>query len=233
MVKKSFAVIGLGQFGSAVVQELVDNGMDVIAIDHNEEVVKKMGSVLPTVFVADSTNEDALKELSIKDVDAAIVAYGDNKEASILTTVMLRELGIKSIIVRVDDPYYVPILKKLGATEVITPQKAAGIALANRLGDDDYKDFYKLDDKFSIVSIEINSAFIPQKLKDINSKAKFGVNIVLVMRNGHSFVPGGSDTLLPNDAIFVVGSTKEINSFRESINGNGKKKSKKAENEAK
>lgn len=224
MVKKSFAVIGLGQFGSAVVQELVDNGMDVIAIDSNEEVVKRISAILPTAFVADSTDEQALEELSIKDVDAAIVAYGDNKEASVLTTVMLREFGIKSIIVRVDDPYYIPIMKKLGATEVITPQKAAGIALANRLGNDDYKDFYKLDDKYSIVSIIVNSAFVPQKLKDINSKTMYGVNIVLVMRDGHSFVPGGSDTLLPNDAIFVVGSTKEIKSFREAINGNGKKR---------
>lgn len=227
MVKKSFAVIGLGQFGSAVVTELVDNGADVIAIDHDEEVVKKISAILPTAFVADSTDELALKELSIKDVDAAIVAYGDNKEASVLTTVMLRELGIKSIIVRVDDPFYIPIMKKLGATEVITPQKAAGIALANRLGNDDYKDFYKLDDKYSVVSILINNSFVPQKLKDINSKEMYGVNIVLVMRDNHSFVPGGSDTLLPNDTIFVVGSTKEIRNFREALNGNGAKKKKK------
>ena len=227
MNKKSFAVIGLGQFGSAVVEELVRNGMDVIAIDSSEEAVSKISPLLPTCFIADCTNEVALQELGIKDVDVAIVAFGDNKEASVLTTVLLRELGVKTIIVRVDDPFYIQIMKKLGATEVITPQKAAGIALANRIGSDDVKDFYKLDKNYSIVSLAINSGFIPTKLKDFQSKANFGVNIVLVIRNEQSFVPGGSDTLLPNDTLFIVGTTKDINNFREAINGDKKKAPKK------
>ena len=226
MAKKSFAVIGLGQFGISIVEELVGNGMDVIAIDSEEEAVKKVSGILPTVAVANSTDDEALKDLGIKDVDAAIVAYGSHIEASILTTVILKELGVKSIIVRVDDAYYMPIMKKLGATEVIMPQKAAGVALANRLGNEDFKDFYKLDDKYSVVSIVINNAYVPAQLKDLSSKDKYGVSVVLVMRNGRSFVPGGNDSLLPNDTIFVVGGTKEIRNFREAINGvkRGRKK---------
>jgi trk system potassium uptake protein TrkA len=223
MAKKSFAVIGLGQFGRAVVEELVDNGMDVIAIDNNEEIVKKVASLIPTVFVADSTDEQALKDLGIADVDAAIVAYGSNKEASVLTTVILRELGISQIIVRVDDDYYVPIMKKLGATEVITPQKAAGVALANRLGNEDYKDFYKLDDKYSVVSIVISNSYVPETLIKLDPKNNYGVSIVLIIRNNKSFVPGGSDSLLPGDTCYVVGNTKEIKTFRSAINGNKKK----------
>ena len=224
MAKKSFAVIGLGQFGISVVEELVGNGADVIAIDTDEEAVKKVSSILPTVAVANATDEESLKELGIKDVDSAIVAFGSHIESSILTTVILKELGVKSIIVRVDDAYYMPIMKKLGATEVIMPQKAAGIALANRLGNEDFKDFYKLDDKYSVVSIVINSAYVPQQLKDLGSKDKFGVNIVLINRNGRAFVPGGNDSILPDDTIFVVGGTKEIRVFRESINGMKKKR---------
>ena len=222
MAKKSFAVIGLGQFGRAVVDELLENGMDVIAIDNNQEAINKVAKKLPTSFVADSTDEEALKELGLKDVDAVIVAYGDNKEASILTTVILREFGIEQIIVRVDDDYYVPIMKKLGATDVITPQKAAGQALANRLGNSDYKDFYKLDAKYSVISIVINSGFIPVTLRELNSKEIYGVSIVLIIRNGKSFVPGGNDSLLPDDTVFVVGTTKEIKNFREEINGHKK-----------
>ena len=224
MAKKSFAVIGLGQFGISVVEELVGNGADVIAIDSDEDAVKKISGILPTVAVANSTDEEALKDLGIKDVDAAIVAYGSHIEASILTTVILKELGVKSIIVRVDDAYYLSILKKLGATEVIMPQKAAGVALANRLGNEDFKDFYKLDDKFSVVSIVVNSAYVPQQLRDLSTKDRFGVNVVLIMRGGRSFVPGGNDTLLPDDTIFVVGGTKEIRNFREAINGGKKRK---------
>ena len=222
--KKSFAIIGLGQFGRAVLEELVDNGMDVIAIDSDADAVSRVSKLLPTCFVADSTNEEALKELGIKDVDAAIVAYGSNREASVLTTVLLRELGVERIIVRVDDDYYIPIMKKLGATEVITPQKAAGIAIANRLGSEDYKDFYRLDKKYSIVSIAINPSFLPITLKELNPKAAFGVNVVLIIRGNKSFVPGGSDSLLPGDTVFVVGSAKDIKEFRESINGRKKGK---------
>ena len=222
MAKKSFAVIGLGQFGRAIVEELIDNGMDVIAIDNAPDAINKISKKLPTSFVADSTDEEALKELGIKDVDAAIVAYGDNKEASILTTVILREMGIEQIIVRVDDDYYVPIMKKLGATDVITPQKAAGQALANRLGNQDFKDFYKLDNKFSVISIVINPGFVPVTLRELNSKEVYGVSIVLIIRNNKSFVPGGNDSLLPDDTIFVVGTTKDIKYFREEVNGHKK-----------
>ena len=224
MSKKSFAVIGLGQFGRAIVDELLENGMDVIAIDANEEAISRVSKKLPTAFVADSTDEEALKELGIKDVDAAIVAYGDNKEASILTTVILREMGVGQIIVRVDDDYYVPIMKKLGATDVITPQKAAGQALANRLGNEDFKDFYRLDAKYSVISIVINPGFVPVTLRELNSKEVYGISIVLIIRNNKSFVPGGNDSLLPDDTIFVVGTTKEIKNFREEVNGHKKVK---------
>lgn len=222
MAKKTFAVIGLGQFGHAVVEELVSNGMDVIAIDNNEERVKAIGAILPTCFVADSTNEKALKELGVPEVDSVIVAFGDNQKASVLTTVILREFGIKHIIVRVDDDNYIPIMKKLGATEVITPQKAAGTALANRLGNDDYKDYYELDDRYSVVSIVVNSGFIPMTLKDMNPKNVYGVNLVLIKRGAKTFVPGGNDSLLPDDTAFVVGTTKEVKTFRTFLNGKSK-----------
>ena len=225
MAHKSFAVIGLGQFGRSVVKELADNGMDVIAIDNDEETAKEVAAELPTTFIADSTDEKALKELGIGEVDAAIVAFGDNQEASVLTTVILRELGVKNIIVRVDDDYYVPIMKKLGATEVITPQKAAGSALANRIGNEDFQEYYKLDAKYSVVSILINPGFFPTTLKEMNPKNVYGVNMVLIKRGNKSFVPGGNDSLLPDDIVYVVGTTKEIYAFREAVNGNkGKKK---------
>lgn len=224
MAHKSFAVIGLGQFGRSIVKELADNGMDVIAIDKDEETAKAVAADLSTTFIADSTDERALKELGIGEVDAAIVAFGDNKEASVLTTVILRELGVKNIIVRADDDYYVPILKKLGATEVITPQKAAGSALANRIGNEDFQEFYKLDSKYSVVSILINPGFFPVTVKDMNPKNVYGVNMVLIRRGNKSFVPGGNDSILPDDIVYVVGTAKEIYAFREAVNGGKQKK---------
>ena len=227
MAKKSVAVLGLGQFGRAIVEELVDNGMDVIALDIDDESVRKVAPLLPTAFVADCTNEDALRELGITEVDVAIVAFGSNQEASILTTVLLKEMGVKRIVVRVDNDYYANIMLKLGATEVIAPQKMAGESLANRIFNDTYRDFYKLDEKYSIVSINVNKDFTGKTLIDLNSNFKYGVSIVLIVRGGTSFVPSGRDSILANDSIFCVGTTKDIERFGAAINEAPSKKGRK------
>jgi len=220
MAKKSYAVFGLGQFGRAICEQLVENGADVIAVDKDIDRVKLVSSFLNTCFVADATDEEALKKLNIKDVDVAIVAFGHNDQASILTTVLLREIGIDHIIVRVDKDYYIPIMKKLGASEIVSPQKAAGISIANRLGSTDYKDYYKLNSSFSVISIAVNEHFVPVSLRELKAKELYGVNLVLVTRkDGKSFVPGGNDMILPSDTVFVVGTQKDIRSFRNGING--------------
>lgn len=224
MAKKiSVAVLGLGQFGIAIVEELVNNGMDVIAIDENDEAVRKVAPYLPTAFIADCTNEDALKELGVDGVDVAIVAFGSNQEASVMTTILLKELGVKRIVVRVDNEHYARVMLKLGASEVIAPQKMAGESLANRIWNDDYKDFYKLDEKFSIVSIKVDEYYPGTTIVSLNPNFKYGVSIVLIVRDGHSFVPSGRDSILANDDIFCVGSTKDIQRFGLDINEAGQK----------
>ncbi len=217
--KKSYAVIGLGQFGTSVVEELINLGMDVIAIDSDEAAVRKISTILNTAFVADATDEEALKEIGIQDVDTAIIAFGENERAMILTTVILKQMGVKRIIVRVDNDYYAPIMSKLGAYEVVSPQKDAGSSLANRLGAYDYKDFFKLDSKYSVVSIVVNEGFVPVSLATLKPKEKYGVNVVLIVRDGVGSVPGGNSKIIPGDKVFVVGNSKEINSFRVGING--------------
>ena len=222
MARKSIAVIGLGQFGLAIVKELAESGMDVIAIDKDPLVVKTIADIVPTCFVADSTDNNALQELKIKDANTAIVAIGENSQASVITTVLLKELGVKNVIARADNDYFVPILKKLGADEVITPQIAAGTALARRLKNADYKDYYQLDDKHSVVSLKVNEKFEQKTLTQLNAKNVYGVNLVLIHRGKKAFVPGGSDSLLPDDTVFIVGTTKEISVFSEAINGKAK-----------
>lgn len=224
MAKKLIAVIGLGQFGKAIVEELVENGCDVLAIDVDGERVASIKNILPTVAIADSTNELALDELGFKDVDIAIVAIGAALDATIITTALLKDLGIPRILVRVENDHYIPILKKIGATEIITPQKIAGIGLANRINDDDFRDFYSLDSKYSVVSIEVNPNFEPVTLIDANPKGNYNVMLVLIKRNNESFVPGGSDSILPGDWVYVVGTKKDVSTFSHYIGVENKAK---------
>ena len=167
---------------------------------------------------------DALKQLKIKDVDIALVAYGHNLESTIMTTALLKEIGVPRIIVRVDDDHYINIVKKVGADEIVSPQRAAGVAVCNRLVNEDFRDFYKLTGKYSVVLIEVNEEFEKTTLAELNAKKLYGVSVLLVIRDKDSFVPGGNDEILAGDNIYVVGTSKEIKAFRESINGKRVKK---------
>ncbi len=226
--KKTFAVIGLGEFGLALASELVNLGQDVIAIDSKEDNVERISSILDTVFVANATDEIALKELGIDEVDVAIVCIGENMEATILTTVLLKEFNVPTILVRVDDDYYIPIIKKLGATEVISPQRHAGHDFANRLVYEDYRDYYRLDDKYSIVSIVVNENREPIGIRNEFQSHNYGINVVLIVRDGKSFVPTGEDVIKGGDTIYVIGTGKDIHDFRNFINEGKKRRLQKA-----
>ncbi len=218
-MKKTFAVFGLGQFGMSIVEELAMHDADVIAIDMDETKVKKASNFIPTVFIADATDEKALRELDIPNIDHAIVAYGNNIQASILTTVILVEMGIKHLTVRVDNEYYVPVLKKLGAHEVISPQRMAGKGLANRLENESFVDYYSLEDNFSVVKVLINNDFKSQSISLLNPRNTYGVNLILISRKNKTFAPKANDTIESGDIIFVVGKTKDIEKFNRALNG--------------
>jgi trk system potassium uptake protein len=213
MSKKSFAVIGLGQFGMSVVTELVAIGADVIAIDRDEQSVKKAAEFIPTAFVADATNENALRDLEVHDVSHVIVAYGDNIQATILTTVILVDMKIPHIVVRVDDEYYCPIIKKLGAHEIIMPQKLAGRDLANRLDDEDFLDYYTLGEDFSVVKITVGKNFKPISILNLDPRNNYQVNLILVTKNDKTTIPHSDDIIEPNDIVFVVGKRKKLREF--------------------
>ena len=219
MSKKSYAVIGLGQFGLAITMELAGIGADVIAIDREEESVRKAAIHVPTAFVADATNEKALRELDVHHVTHAIVAYGDNIQASILTTVILSNMNIPHIVVRVDDDYYVPIIKKLGATEIIMPQRLAGIGLANRLDDEDFLDYYSLSDNFSVVKITVGQKFKSQSIIEIDPRNKYNVNLILLTKKKDTKIPHASDLIEAGDIVFVVGKRRELREFGDFLQG--------------
>lgn len=219
MSKKSYAVIGLGQFGLAITTELAGIGADVIAIDREEESVRKAAIHVPTAFVADATNEKALRELDVHHVTHAIVAYGDNIQASILTTVILSNMNIPHIVVRVDDDYYVPIIKKLGATEIIMPQRLAGIGLANRLDDEDFLDYYSLSDNFSVVKITVGLKFKSQSIIEIDPRNKYNVNLILLTKKKETKIPHAADVIESGDIVFVVGKRRELREFGDFLQG--------------
>ena len=206
MKNKSIAVIGLGQFGLSMVEELVKHDADLLVIDSNPDLVKKVSYLVPAAFVADATDEKALRELDISRVDNAIVAFGNNIQATILTTVMLKELGVKKITVRVDDE------------EFLSPQRMAAISFANRLESSSFLDYYLISDSFSAIKISVSSSFEKQLLSEIDPRNKFDCNIILITRDNKTFAPEGHDLIQANDIIFVVGKSKDIEKLDKYLN---------------
>src|SRR5690625_5169125 len=149
-MKRDFAVNGLGRFGGSVCKELSYEGMQVLAIDLNENRVSEFKNIASHAVIADATDDVILKELGIKNIDYVIVAIGDNIQASILTTVMLSDLGIKKITVKAQNDYHERILKKIGADQVIHPERDMGRRIAHSIISNNILDYLELSDEHSI-----------------------------------------------------------------------------------
>lgn len=219
-MKKSFAILGLGRFGVKLVEELYHHNADIIAVDNNPDNVGKVAEFVNNAFVCDTTDEQALKELGINNVDHAIVSIGSNLQSTILTTIILKEFGIKKITVRVDDDYYINVIKKLGATDIVSPQKIAGTRVANRVITDTFLDYYEIISDFSVVEISITEDVKERTLAEMDPRNKYGVNLLLIKRNGKTFSPTAEDVIKNNDSIFVFGSLPKINIFDDFLHSN-------------
>jgi trk system potassium uptake protein TrkA len=217
-MKKNFAVVGLGRFGLGLVEALANLNADVIAIDTDEASVAAAGELITHAVVCDSTNEHSLREIGIQNVDHAIVAIGANIQATILTTVILKEMGVKYLTVRVDNDYYAPIIMKLGANDIVSPQKIAGIRLANRIVSDTFIDYYDITSDYGVVQLVVNDKFEPIAIQDINPRNKFDVNLILINRDSVTFAPKGIDEIHPNDHLFVVGKAIKVAKFDQYLN---------------
>jgi trk system potassium uptake protein TrkA len=223
-MKKSFAILGLGRFGLNLVEELSHHNVDIIAVDTSEENVNKASEFISNAAICDITNETALKELGINNVDHAVIAIGSNLQSTIIATIILKEFGIPKITVRVDDDYYFPVMKKLGATDIVSPQKLAGIRLANKIVSDTFIDYYNLSSEFCIVEISVADDIRPLNIQELNPRNRFDVNLLLIQRGKSVFSPKAPDSIEPEDQIFVFGTKQKISAFDTYINSQKKTK---------
>lgn len=217
-MKKSFIVIGLGRFGASVAQALSNLNCDILGMDISEECVSDIARDLEHCVIADSRKLATLKELGVASIDHAVVAIGNNLEASILTTMNLKALGVKNITVRSDSVSYKEIFERLGATEVIIPEEESALSLANQIASDAILDYYPIDKDYAIVQIQVGPKFPSKTLIDLNLRNKFDVNIVGIIHNDKFYIPRGTDYLEPLDIMVLVGTKQKIRKVDAFIN---------------
>ena len=220
MKKKEFAVIGLGRFGGSVCRTLSEQGMEVLAIDVDEEKVNEYASIASQAVVADSTDETVLKSLGIRNFDHVIVAIGDNIQASILTTLILKELGVEKITVKATNDYHEKVLKKIGADHIVHPERDMGERIANNMISNNVLDYLELSDRHSIVEIVANERLHGHSLLELDIRAKYGINIVAIKRNNDIIVsPLASEVIYAGDILIVIGADQDIDRFESEVVG--------------
>ena len=179
-MKKQFAVIGLAVFGSSVAKTLYQMGFDVLAIDVNESRVQAMMNEVTHVIQADCTDEDVLKLIGIRNFDVVVVAIGQDIQSSILTTLIIKELGVKRLVVKAQNELHGKVLHKIGADKVIFPERDMGVRLAHHLISPNILDIIELSDDYSIVEMKATKKMIGKSLSQLHIRAKYGCNVIAI-----------------------------------------------------
>ena len=208
---KSYIVIGLGKFGAQAAKRLYELGCDVLAIDRNSELVQPISNQVTQAVVADARDKEVLRALGAKDFECAIVAIGDDLADSVLATMNLKELGVPYIVCKASDETHRQVLMKLGADRVVIPEQEHADRLAKNLSSPNVLDYIEISEEYGIIEIPAPKGWQGKSLKELNVRAKLGVNIIAVEKAGHINVSPSADyKIQPEDVMVVLGDNYSL-----------------------
>lgn len=211
MAKKQFVVIGLGRFGQAVAKALYNLNEDVLAIDENESLVQEMSEEVTHAVCMNATDEHALSTLGIRNFDVAIVSIGDNLQASIMITLILKEAGVEYIVAKGSNELHAKVLKKVGADRIVLPEKDMGIRVAHNLVSTNILDFVELSPDYAIIEINAPTEWHNKDILEINVRAKYGVNLIAIKKGDDINVsPRAMDIIREGDVLVMIGSSEDL-----------------------
>ena len=221
MKRKQFGVIGLGRFGSAMAMTLTELGHDVVGVDGDEARVQQLADLIPQALQLDATDEKALRAAGIQDVDVAVVSIGENIESSLLVVMLLRELGIGSIVAKAVTPLHGRILEKLGVSRVIFPEREMAIRVAHSLVKPNTIDYIELSRDYSIIELPASAAFVGRTLKQLELRPRLGLTLIAIKRRAESgaettnIAPSADEVIQAGDVLALLGSNESLNKIGE------------------
>ncbi|AGA59146.1 MAG: TrkA family potassium uptake protein [Thermobacillus sp.] len=221
--KKQFAVIGMGRFGTSVAQSLARLGYEVLAIDVSGARIQDVVNKVTHAVAADSTDEEALRALGLRNFDVVVVAIGQDIQASILTTIILKELGVPYIIAKAQNELHGKVLSKIGADKVIFPERDMGQRVAHNLILPNLLDFIELSDDYSIVELEAPPVMVGKNLKQLDIRARFRCNVMAIKTGGRmNIAPNAEDSIREGDILVIVGKNGDLARLERHYADNGK-----------
>ena len=214
---KKFAVIGLGNFGFHVAKALYEDGNEVIAIDTDKARVQAIGSYATEAIVMNATDKTALKAFGLENMDGVIVSTGTNISSSVLICLYLQEIGVTRILAKAIDEDHEKILKRMGATEIIHPERDIALRVARNMSKPNLLDFIPLAEGFELVEVGPPREFIGRSLRQLNLRAKYNVFVVAIQETvpeNFVFVPPADFVLKDSDVMIMLGRTTDIDKIK-------------------
>jgi trk system potassium uptake protein TrkA len=213
-----YAVIGMGRFGRSVATTLHQLGHQVLAIDKNEEALRAVSDEVTHAVQLDATDDEALRGVGITNFDAVIVAIGDFIEESILTTLLLAELGVEKIVAKAVDDRQGKVLERVGAHLVVYPERDMGVRIAHTLAAPGVLDYLEISPTFSIEELSVSDAMAGRTLGQLDLKARFGVSVLLIRRGGQLMISPAVETALQSgDVLVVVGENRQLSRLESTL----------------
>ena len=211
-MRKQFVVIGLGRFGTSVAKTLTALGHEVLALDKNEQAVQSIMQEVTQAVQADARDEETLRALGVRNLDVAVVAIGDDLEANILITLMLKEMGIPHVVAKAQSGQHGKVLEKIGADKVVYPEQDMGIRLANNLIRTNVMDFIELSLDYSIFEIIAPTKFINQTLGKLDLRAVYKINVLAIKKGADriDIAPGANAVVEARDILVIVCNKKAL-----------------------
>ena len=210
-ILKSFVVIGCGRFGTSVAKTLYSLGNEVLAIDRSEELIQEISDEVTHAVQADVMDETVLKDLGLRNFDVAVISIGSDLEASIMATLIAKELGIKRVIAKAQSELHGKVLYKIGADKVIFPERDMGVRVAHNLTSTNILDFIELSPDYSILEITALKEWEDKSLAQLKLSTKYGINVMAIKRGSNFMVSPNGESIIEKDNILVViGSTTNI-----------------------
>ncbi|WP_416151115.1 potassium channel family protein [Salipaludibacillus sp. HK11] len=215
-MKKQFAIIGLGRFGTSICKELFHMGHEVLAIDKTEKKIEMAGAFATQTLLCDATDETELSKIGIRNFEHVIVAIGDDIQASILCTLHLKDFNIPRVWVKAQNDYHHKVLEKIGADRIFHPEKDMGNRIASFLTSEKVIDYIDLSADYSIVEVLASKKVNGKSLIDLNVRARFGCTILAIKQNGKvNVTPDPSEKLNQGDIFIVIGNKQDLMRFQE------------------
>ncbi|AMM94733.1 TrkA family potassium uptake protein [Peribacillus simplex] len=214
MGKRQYAVIGLGRFGTSVAHRLYSAGQEVLGIDISGERVENAELSVTHAVIADTTEEETLKSIGIRNFDCVIVAIGIDMQSSILTTLLLKELGVKKVIAKALNKNHGQVLTKVGADWVIYPERDMGERVANQLLSPNMLNYIELSKEYNIEEIIVPMSMKGKSLRELDLRAKYNISVIAIVSNGEIIIaPSPDQDIHEKDMLLVVGNKEDLAVF--------------------